>query len=226
LAELKRSPGARGTAKTLASGRVYQFKITLRGIEPPIWRRIQVKDCTLDKLHEHIQTAMGWTNSHQHHFKVGDALFGDPVLLQENFEELEYEDSTRTKLSRILSKDSKRFRFVYEYDFGDSWGHEVVCEGWLQAQRGCKYPLCLEGERACPPEDVGGTRGYREYLEVIADPDHERHNELLQWSGPFDGDAFDAATATKRMHKGLPDWREWVLTGAAVAVNFYPFLRR
>lgn len=191
---------------------LYQFKITLLDIEPPIWRRIQVEDCTLDKLHEHIQTVMGWTNSHLHQFKINDHLYGDPMLMEENFEEMDFRDSTRTKLSKLVPKTGKRFRFEYEYDFGDGWQHEVLFEGCVQAEPGRKYPLCLEGERACPPEDVGGTSGYEEFLEAIIDRRHERHKELLGWSGgSFDPEAFDSAEATKAMKKGLPDWRneEW-----------------
>src|SRR5439155_3932843 len=177
MAELKRSRGTRGTGRISASVRVYQFKITLKDVEPPIWRRIQVKDCTLDRLHEHIQAAMGWTNSHLHDFKIGEARYGDPMLLEENFEEQEYEDSTRMKVSQIVPKEGRRFRFEYQYDFGDSWGHEVLYESCLRAEADRGYPNCLEGARACPPEDVGGAWGYREYAEAIADPHHERHQE-------------------------------------------------
>jgi hypothetical protein len=170
---------SRGLGAISAAERVYQFKITLLESHPPIWRRIQVQDCTLDKLHEHIQTAMGWTNSHLHHFKVKDQLYGDPMLLQENFEEMEYEDSTATRLSDILPRSGGRFAFEY-----------------------------VEGAWACPPEDVGGTWGYPEFLEAITDPAHEDHDGLLEWAGgSFDPEAFDPAAATREMRRGLPDWR-------------------
>jgi len=116
---------SQGIGAIPVSERLYQFKITLKSITPPIWRRIQVKDGTLDKLHEHIQTAMGWTNSHLHDFKIGDKDNGDPVLLDENFEEFDYEDSTTTKISDVLPRSGKRLRFEYKYDFGDNWHHEV-----------------------------------------------------------------------------------------------------
>jgi hypothetical protein len=167
-----------------------------------------VKDGTLDKLHEHIQTAMGWTNSHLHHYRVGEQLYGDPLLLAENFEEMEYEDSTDTNLSDILPKSGGRSRFEYEYDFGDGWRHEVLFEGCLRAERGKRYPVCLEGARACPPEDVGGVWGYADFVEAIQNPDHEDHDGLLAWAGgSFDPEAFDPAAATREMHRGLPDWR-------------------
>jgi len=191
-----------------ATGEVYQFKITLLDTQPPIWRRIQVQDCSLDTLHEHIQTAMGWTNSHLHHFRIGDKLHGDPRLLAETFGELNYADSTRTMLSDILPEGTGRFGFEYEYDFGDGWQHEVLFEGRLRAEPGRHYPLCLEGERACPPDDVGGTWGYVDFLAAIADPENEQHEELREWIGrKFDPEAFNPVAATRAMKRGLPNWR-------------------
>jgi hypothetical protein len=188
---------------------VYQFKIALLESRPLIWRRIQVQDCSLDKMHEHIQTAMGWTNSHLHHFRIGEQLYGDPELMQENFEELDYKDSTTTKLSDILPKTGKRFLFQYEYDFGDSWYHEVLFEGIVRAEAKVKYPVCLEGERACPPEDCGGIWSYADFVEAIQNPEDERHGELLEWVGDrFDPKKFNAAKATKEMRKGIWDWRK------------------
>ena len=133
------------------SKRVYQFKITLKGIKPPIWRRIQTKDCTLDKLHEHIQTAMGWTNSHLHQFKIAGQFYGDPMLLEENFEAIE--DSTATKVSKVVPKDGKQFEFQYEYDFGDGWEHEVLFEGILAAD--------LEFATLVAWKAKGGKKGVR-----------------------------------------------------------------
>ena len=187
--------------------RIYQFKITLMDCKPPIWRRIQTKDCTLDKLHDQIQTAMGWTNSHLHHFMIGETRFGDPALLEEDFEEMNYQSTLDTRISQIVPRSGKRFAFEYEYDFGDSWHHEVLFEGCLRAQPGEQYPLCVEGERACPPEDVGGTPGYKGFLVSLADPEDERHEERLVWiGGAFDAEAFDSELATKRMRRGLPAW--------------------
>jgi hypothetical protein len=207
MPDLRRIKATRAS-KIKPADTVYQFKITLLESHPPIWRRIQVQDGTLDKLHEHIQTAMGWTNSHLHHFRIGEQLYGDPDLLQENFEDMEYKDSTTTRISDILPRTGRRFRFQYEYDFGDSWYHEVLFEGVVRVEPKVKYPLCLEGARACPPEDCGGIWGYADFVEAIQNPDHEQHEELLEWvGGGFDPEAFDAAKATRAMKKGLPDWR-------------------
>lgn len=189
--------------------RLYQFKITLKGADPPIWRRIQVKNCTLDKLHEHIQTAMGWTNSHLHQFIINGVLHGDPELLLEGFEDdPELVDSLDTRIVEIVPEGSKRLKFQYKYDFGDGWEHEIVFEGCLKAKKGCRYPVCVEGERACPPEDVGGVWGYEAYLWAVSDPEHEEHESFIEWREPTDPEVFDAKAATKMMRKGLPDWRQ------------------
>lgn len=201
-----------GTKPSSESGKpmqLYQFKIILLHIKPPIWRRIQVKDCTLDKLHEHIQTAMGWTNSHLHGFEIGNQRYGDSGLLGEEFHEFGFGDSTTTKISEIVPADGKRFSLKYKYDFGDSWEHEVLFEGCPPLDSKTQYPLCLEGERACPPEDCGGVWGYAEFIEAMRDKTHEEREAMFEWvSGWFDPEEFDPEVATKSMKKGLPDWRQ------------------
>ncbi len=117
-------------------------------------------------------------------------------------------NSLRTKLSKIIPEKGKQFQFDYEYDFGDGWEHEIHFEGCLRAEKRTRYPVCLEGQRACPPEDIGGSYGYQEYLEAMADPKHEQHEECMEWRGPFDPEKFDAQVVTKRMKRGLPNWRE------------------
>lgn len=204
-----RSTGLAKIKRSKPTGTVYQFKVRLLGVKPAIWRRIQVSDCTLDKLHEHIQTSMGWTNSHLHQFDIKGERYGDPELLDDGFEDFECVDSTKTMLSEVLPKTGKRFSFKYEYDFGDGWEHEVVFEGCPTVDPKAKYPLCVEGERASPPEDCGGVYGYADFLEAISNKKHEEHESMMEWVGGwFDPEEFDAATATKSMRKGLPDWRK------------------
>jgi hypothetical protein len=140
--------------------------------------------------------------------RVGEQLYGNPELMQENFEEMGYEDSTSTMLSDLVPKTAKRFSFIYKYDFGDGWEHEVLFEGRPPVDPKTKYPLCLEGARACPPDDCGGVWGYADFLEAIQNPKHEQHEDMLELiGGRFDSEDFDAAAATKAMKKGLPDWR-------------------
>jgi len=189
--------------------RLYQFKITLLEANPPIWRRIQVRQCTLDKLHQHIQTAMGWTNSHLHQFEIDGERYGDPELIDDGFEDFECVDSTVTKISKVVPQEGSRFQFTCEYDFGDGWEHEVLFEGCLRAEKGGRYPICVEGERSCPPEDVGGVGGYAEFLEAVADPKHEQHDDFVEWAGGFHPEEFDAGKTTKAMRRGLPDWRQY-----------------
>ena len=114
---------------------------------------------------------MGWTNSHLHQFEIGGERSGDPELLDDGFDDFECIDSTVTKLSEVVPKTGKRCRFKYEYDFGDCWEHEVTFEGCVKAEPDGRFPLCLEGARSCPPEDVGGVGGYEEFLEALADPE-------------------------------------------------------
>ena len=207
LAKAKTGKQPKGKSKA-ATGTLYQFKVTLLESNPPIWRRVQVHDCTLDTLHEHIQTAMGWTNSHLHQFEIDGERCGDPELLDDGFEGFNCVDSTVTMLSDILPESGQRFAFKYEYDFGDGWEHEILFEGCPSAEKGKKYPLCIEGERACPPEDCGGVWGYADFLEAITNPKHEEHESFLEWcGGSFSPDEFDPKKATKAMNRGLPDWR-------------------
>ena len=183
---------------------IFQFKITLLDIKPAIWRKIQVRDCTLGDLHEHIQAAMGWENYHLHQFSIDGEQYGPPS--PDDFDiGMEMIDEDGVLLSGLLPKSGKKTNWIYEYDFGDGWRHEVEFEGYPPMEKGTKFPMCLEGERACPPEDVGGPWGFADYLEALADPKHEQHEELLEWRGPFDPEAFDAKKATKEMRRGLPD---------------------
>jgi hypothetical protein len=193
--------------KPACSDELFQFRITLMNIEPPIWRRIQVRDCTLDEFHEHIQAAMGWENYHLHQFTINDVEFG-PVSPDDMPFGPEFEDETQVVLSNVLPQQGGRLRFGYTYDFGDDWRHEVLLEGKPDPVAGQKYPVCLEGERACPPEDVGGFMGYQVFLNAIADPEHEEHETFLEsCGGSFSPDVFDPATATRQMKKGLSNWR-------------------
>ena len=179
---------------------LYQFKITLLDIKPAIWRRIQVPDCSLDVLHLYIQATFGWWNYHLHQFEIDGVRYGPPEPDGMDFG-LETEDEGEAVLSAMLPKTKRKARWIYEYDFGDGWRHEVLFEGFPPAEPKVKYPLCLEGARACPPEDCGGPWGYADYLAAIADPEHEQHGEMLEWRGPFDPETFDAKQATKEIRK-------------------------
>jgi len=165
---------------------IYQFKITLLDVLPLVWRRIQVRNCSLDSFHEHIQNAMGWADTHPHHFVIDGILYGSQLVLGDTFTERRYWRTSTTDLSAVLPKNGSRFQFEYEYDFESSWRHEILFEGCPPAGEAHRYPLCVEGQRACPPEDVGGPAGYADFLRVIADPDDPRHLDVRQGLGrPF-----------------------------------------
>jgi hypothetical protein len=193
------APKARKTAPK-KGGAIYQFKITLQDIKPAIWRRIQVPDCTLVDFHDYIQAAFGWDNYHLHQFQIDGTWYSQPDPDGDDFG-MEFEDETHVLLSKLLRKSAKRNRWIYEYDFGDSWRHEVLFEGFPPNDPKADFPICIEGKRACPPEDCGGPWGYSNYLAAIADPRHEEHKEMLEWRGPFDPEAFDAEQATMAMRK-------------------------
>jgi hypothetical protein len=177
---------------------LYQFKITLLDIKPEIWRRIHLRDCSLADFHNIIQEAMGWESCHLHQFILKGERYGPPSPDDFDFG-LEMIDETSMTLSQLLPKSGKRQKWIYEYDFGDGWRHQLAFEGYATIDKKTKYPVCLEGERACPPEDIGGPWGYAEFLEAMSDCDHERHEEFMEWSGPFDPEEFDVKKVTREM---------------------------
>ncbi len=200
----KKRPAAKAQERV-----VYQFKITLLESRPPIWRRIMVPNGALDELHEHIQSAMGWTNSHLHQFEIRGRRYGDPELLDDGFGDADFISSLETQLSDLFGGKRPPKKFHYMYDFGDGWEHQVEFEGATPPESEKKYPCCIAGERACPPEDVGGVGGYENMLIALADPSHEEHETFIEWIGDeFDPEIFTAAEATKSMRRGLPKWRD------------------
>lgn len=204
----KRSSGSRSgwtwaPAKLKPTEAVYQLKITLLDTTPPIWRRIQIEDCTLDTLHHYIQAVMEWTNSHMHHFWIGKKRYGRPSLNVGSLPEDYVIDSTQIRLSDVLPANGKKTSFGYEYDFGDCWEHGIQFERIVKPDPHVKYPVCLEGERAGPPDNCGGVPGYEYLLEVLADPSHDEYEDMLEWAGHIDPEKFDPKRATVRMTKGL-----------------------
>jgi DNA-binding transcriptional regulator YdaS (Cro superfamily) len=185
---------------------VYRFKIVLLGTDPAIWRRIETKDVTLEKLHELIQTAMGWTNSHLHQFEIAGSRYTDLRSMLGELDDFGAIDYSGIRIDDLVSKHGSKLRMRYEYDFGDGWQHDVVLEKVTEPEPGAKYPRCIDGERACPPEDVGGVYGFADYVEAITNPKHSEYAEFLDWKDPFDPAQFDAEKATRRMKKGLPTW--------------------
>lgn len=159
--------------------KILRLKATILDIEPPIWRRLEVPtDLTLDGLHRCLQSAFGWTNSHLHEFEV-DGLSLAPPDLDDEFEKL------NSRNQALWEFEGKVDTFVYTYDYGDDWRHMIEIEAWAEAEKGVQYPHCTGGARACPPEDCGGDQGYMNLIEIMKDPEHEEHDEMKEWVGPY-----------------------------------------
>lgn len=141
--------------------KILQLKISLKGSKPPIWRRVLVDDSiSFHKLHRIIQIVMGWANYHLFEFDPGGLSIGRP---HDDFDN-EVQDAKKIKVSEVLGAEGQNL--IYTYDFGDSWDHAIVVEKILEKDYSQKYPICITGKRACPPEDCGGTRGYENFLEA------------------------------------------------------------
>lgn len=176
---------------------VYQIKILLQHIDPPIWRRIQTQDCTLEVLHCLIQVAMGWGFEHAYRFEIDGVDFIDGEYLENDQEHV-----GDTSLSEVIPTAQRRPRFQYEYDFSDGWCHQLIVEELLAPTPGTRYPRCLAGARACPPEDCGGPHGYAMCIEALEHPTSPEHAERLEWlGGAFDPEAFAVDAVNKRYAK-------------------------
>ena len=179
------------------SKNLYQFKITLKHIRPPIWRRIQVPDnYSFWDLHVAIQDAMGWFDCHLHAFLVQNPKTGknEEIGIPEDtpFENQEILPGWEHKIGPYFTLENNKA--LYIYDFGDDWQHEVKLEKIIPHKEGVRYPVCVTGKRACPPEDCGGIFGYEDLLETLSDPDHEEYEETLEWlGGDFDPDHFNVS---------------------------------
>jgi Plasmid pRiA4b ORF-3-like protein len=184
---------------TVELPQVYQLKITLRNTRPPIWRRLLVPaNIKLNKLHDVLQTTFGWFNSHLHQFESREELYGvpDPELAMGG---LKVVNERTVTLARAVETGGPRLN--YTYDFGDGWDHTIVLEKTLDPDPVLRYPVCLAGKGKCPPEDCGGIPGFYNFLEIMADPAHPEHDELLNWAGgPFDPDEFSPEVVNYALH--------------------------
>ncbi|MGD6818758.1 plasmid pRiA4b ORF-3 family protein [Metabacillus sp. 113a] len=179
------------------------MQITLQHIEPPIWRRMLVPGgITFHKLHKIIQAAFDWQDYHEYSFQFEDFLV---ILPNPDFQFHETEKNPKKfKLEQVIDEYCQ---FTYEYDFGDGWEHEMIFEKAVQLEEEVHHPVCLDGERHRPPEDVGGPGGYEEFLRVIRDPEDEDHDHMLLWAEKdtggrkFDPEYFYRQAANRKLAK-------------------------
>ena len=186
-----------------ANAPVYQLKILLIGSKPDIWRRLRVPgNAKLGWIHAVLQVAMGWTNSHLHHFLTAEARYSDPRHNEDRgLGEEPDRDEAKATLEQVVPDQGAQFG--YEYDFGDSWEHEITVENILPPDaQAATVALCLDGARACPPEDCGGVWGYADLLKILKNRKHPEHESTTEWLGrPFDAEAFDAAKTNMWLRK-------------------------
>jgi len=184
---------------------MYLLKIVLLDIEPDIWRRFMVPgSITMDRLHDVIQIVMGWTDSHLHEFTISKKRYTEYPEEEEHGLEC-----GRYRLGDLIKQNGRKFNYLY--DFGDSWLHKVTLEDSRYSNSKLRFPIaCLEGARACPPEDVGSIPGYYEFCKILKDPDHPEHESYKTWvsgfyghNGEFDSEAFDIERVTYELYKYL-----------------------
>lgn len=187
--------------KPSESAKIYQIKVTLQGSQPPIWRRFLVHgDTTLGKLHWILQVVMGWDNDHMHQFHVGKNLYVDMTMAETSPWQSEDLDESSVTLAGVARRP--KAKLIYEYDFGDSWMHELRVEKILPPEPHTHYPVCLAGSGACPLEDSGGIYGYYDKLNAIRDPRHPEHDDVIEWMGAnFNPEAFDLGIINMALKK-------------------------
>jgi hypothetical protein len=184
-----------------------RLKVTLDGIAPPIWRRLEVPaSLRLERLHAVLQVALGWTNSHLHVFEIGGERIGVPYALDQLTEGLYTRSGRMVELGHVVDKGIRRF--TYEYDFGDSWRHTIEVEAVDDDPEGDDWVVCLGGARACPPEDCRGVGGYAELLETLFDPRHPDFEAMREWAGPaFGPERFELAAVNAALQRMR--WERW-----------------
>jgi len=169
---------------------IFQLKIALNYITPPIWRQVLVKSNTkLFDLHKIIQTTIGWTNSHLHQFIFNNYFYCN-FNYEDDWDDNRQIDYSDIKLDELISKEKQQI--IYEYNFNDGWEYTIEIEKVLPLDKNKKYPICLDGARHCPPEDCGGTGGYDDLLDIIKNPKHEEYDSMMEWLGwDFDPEYFN-----------------------------------
>lgn len=186
---------------------VYQLKVTLLDAHPPIWRRIRVPgEIHLSELHGVLQIAMGWTNSHLHQFRIGERDFGIPDQESADY----FPDLMDERQVRLEEVAKGKTQFLYAYDFGDNWRHQLVVERVVKPTHAVEYPTCLGGARAYPPEDVGGVWGYAELLQALRDPKHPEHEEYRTWvGGAFEPNRFELEQVNRTLRRFVQRLVTW-----------------
>lgn len=189
---------------------ILQLTIKLDHTDPLIWRRILLKkETSFFELHHIIQIVMGWKNYHLFEFNLDGFRVG---MIEENengYGSNQLLDANKTLLSDILSLVEDRF--MYNYDFGDGWLHEIALEKLIETEVKRVYPICIDGQLNCPPEDCGGINGFNDILQILENKEHPRYKEIRNWVGKnYDPEQFDTVKVNKKLkqlQKYISRWR-------------------
>jgi yecA family protein len=196
---VRKSKGREPESPSTALGSIHRLKIRLIDVRPPIWRRVEIaSDTKLPDVSRALLAVMGWDDSHLHGFRAHGESYGVPDY---DFPST-YRDERRVTLAQLAPRPKDHF--IFDYDFGDGWEHRVVVEAIADADPEARYPRCLAGKRACPPEDCGGPSGYAELLRQLGDPSDEEHEAMLECAGPIDPEAFSLAEANAELARLAP----------------------
>lgn len=179
---------------------VYTCRIKLDGITPEIWREFQFDpDITFDQLHNIIQFVMGWEDDHLYEFHVHQQVIGLPDPVFGDPGDRPFLNARRETVKKHVHK--KKTVFTYVYDFGDDWNHTITLMD-IDLTVSDSMPLCLNGARSCPPEDVGGVWGYQHLTEVLQTPDHPERDDLLNWvSEDYDPESFSCEAVNGELQR-------------------------
>ena len=177
-----------------ASTLAYQLYVELEWVAPKVWRRFLVPiTIDLPLLHATLLFGMGWQGGHIHEFVIGRDRYGPTDMAELD----DIADEENVTLREALGAKKT---FTYVYDYGDDWRHKVKVERIVTLDAPIDTGMCIGGENACPPEDVGGAPGYEQFLDALADPNHSEHRNLMEWiGGSFDPTAFSVAEVNDRL---------------------------
>lgn len=169
---------------------IARIRIEIEDTNPVVWRELDVPlSTTLAMMHDIIQVVMRWWDYHLYEFEIGDRIYGVPSSDDDLYERKVYKASG-LRLATVLERGIREF--LYVYDFGDNWRHRITVLDVRQGDTDVEYPRFIAGARRAPPEDVGSTSGFDEFLDAVTDPEHEQHARMLEWyDGPFDPDDID-----------------------------------
>ena len=173
-------------------------------VNPPIARTLELPmDFNLAQIHEVLQAAFGWTDSHLHQFDIGGLSYGAPEFDEDGLSGRRTFDASEVCLADFAFDFEAPILIFYEYDFGDCWTHAVSLVV-ARREAGVKYPRCTQGSRSGPPEDVGGPTGYADFLEIWHDPLDDQHKDMRRWAGrKFDPERFDLDATNKAITRAI-----------------------